>query len=395
MRILVLTPLLPDPRSSAGGALVMYEQLRRLARRHDVRLLSLVTAADLASGATDAIEAAGVESVLVPRDYARSRLLRQSALAVRWLAGGRPLRVEAFRSTAMQRTIAATVARERFDVVHVEDAAMGTYQFPSGVPRLLIEHEVRAGAGPAGAARRLTSDAARWPAYQRAVWRKFGAIQVFTERDARAIEDSAPDVRARVFVNPFGASIPSAQSVTDEAGREIVFVGGFQHLPNVDAARWLADDIFPEVLRSVPDARLTIVGSDPPRAVRSLAGPHVAVTGRVPDTDPYLRRAAVVAAPLREGGGMRVKVLQAMAMGKPVVATPLAAEGLRIDAGPPALRVAGTAQAFARALVELLASPIEQSALGARARAYVEREHDWDRYVARIETAYAALVSGG
>ena len=92
---------------------------------------------------------------------------------------------------------------------------------------------------------------------------------------------------------------------------------------------------------------------------------------------------------------MRVKVLQAMAMGKPLVATPLAAEGLRIDAGPPALRVAGTAQAFARALVELLASPIEQSALGARARAYVEREHDWDRYVARIETAYAALVSGG
>jgi glycosyltransferase involved in cell wall biosynthesis len=262
------------------------------------------------------------------------------------------------------------------------------------VPRLLIEHEVRADAATAGAARRLTSDGPRWPAYQRAVWRKFGAIQVFTERDARAIEHSAPDVRARVFVNPFGATIPSAGPVTDDAGREIVFVGGFQHPPNVDAALWLADEIFPGVLRSVPDARLTLVGNDPPRAVRLRAGPHVLVTGRVPDTEPYLRRAAVVAAPLREGGGMRVKVLQAMALGKPLVATPLAAEGLRIDAGPPALRIAGSAQAFAHALAELLASPMERSLLGAQARAYVEREHDWDRYVARIEAVYAALVSG-
>lgn len=394
MRILALTPLLPDPRSTAGGAIVMYEQLRRLARRHDVRLLSLVTAADLAVGAADAIRAAGVETVLVPRDYARMRILRQGALAVRWLAGGRPLRVEAFRSAALQRAIAAAAMAERFDVVHVEDAAMGTYHLPPEVPRLLIEHEVRDRAGPAGPARRMMSDALRWPAYQRAVWRKFDAIQVFTERDAHAIGQSAPEVRDRIFVNPFGATIGPAEAVTDEARREIVFVGGFQHLPNVDAALWLADDIFPEVLRSHPDARLTIVGSDPPRAVRSLAGPHVQVTGRVPDTDLYLRRAAVVAAPLREGGGMRVKVLQAMAMGKALVATPLAAEGLRIDAGPPALRIAATAQAFARALVELLASPIERSALGAQARAYVEREHDWDRYVGRIEAAYAALVSG-
>jgi glycosyltransferase involved in cell wall biosynthesis len=138
--------------------------------------------------------------------------------------------------------------------------------------------------------------------------------------------------------------------------------------------------------------RLTIVGSHPPREVRALARDNVVVTGRVPAVEPYLEQAAVVVAPVRMGGGMRLKVLQAMALGKAVVTTSIGAEGLAVGADRPPLAIADETAGFAGAVTRLLADEAERRVLGQSARAFVAANHSWSAYAERLEAMYSCLT---
>jgi glycosyltransferase involved in cell wall biosynthesis len=172
----------------------------------------------------------------------------------------------------------------------------------------------------------------------------------------------------------------------------IVFVGGFTHLPNVDAALWLAKEIMPLLRARHQGVQLSIVGSYPPEEIRRLADDDIFVTGRVPSVHEYLERAEVVLAPVRKGGGMRLKVLQAMALGKAVVTTPLGAQGLTVETQQPPLLVGTDADELARATAGLLAGEVERRALGRRARDFVARYHSWTAYGERLDAMYSELV---
>ena len=195
--------------------------------------------------------------------------------------------------------------------------------------------------------------------------RRMQAVVVFTERDERAL---APLAGATPLVR-VPLSAPARAHPLDPLGHAppaILFVGSFIHPPNVDAAMRLVADVFPRVRARHPEARLWIVGDQPPPALRAAADDRVVVTGRVPDVTPYLDGAAVVVAPLREGGGMRVKVLEALGAGKALVATPLAASGMGLTAGEHALLVE-TDEEIAEAIAELVEHPARRAALGAAA----------------------------
>ncbi|MGH7516845.1 MAG: glycosyltransferase family 4 protein, partial [Gemmatimonadales bacterium] len=263
-----------------------------------------------------------------------------------------------------------------------EDSAMGQYRYPAGVPSVFTEHELRA-ADPG-----WSLEAARWRRYQRAVWRRFDRVQVFTERDAAGLRRLAPDLAGRVRVNPFGVTLGPAPDAAAEREDELVFVGGFRHPPNVDAACWLAREILPLVRAHREGVHLSIVGADPPRTVRVLASDCVTVTGFVPDVAPFLDRAAVVVAPLRTGSGMRVKLLQALARGKAVVTTRLGAEGLAADAP---LLMADSSPEIAEAVSALLADAGARRMLGQRAREFVAEHHSWPGFAARLAVIYREL----
>ena len=130
------------------------------------------------------------------------------------------------------------------------------------------------------------------------------------------------------------------------------FVGGFQHPPNVDAMQWFVREVWPRIAERLPDARFHIVGSKMPDAIRRLAGERVEVHGHVPDLSPFLDRCRIAVAPLRYGAGVKGKVNQSMAHGQPVVATPIAVEGMHVVPGEDAL-VAESPDAFADAVVAL------------------------------------------
>ncbi len=400
MRVLLVT-LMP-PRAEAPGAIpvLLYATLTGLrARGHDVTVLTLF-GDDEERAAVDALRADGFVVHPVEHRRAAARGLGRATLATRWLRG-EPKRTLWFWEPAVQGAIDRVAAAEPFDVIQVEDSAMGVYRYPRAVPTLLIEYEVRVARRLSwrrvGAARRdrgllrgLTDelDWQRWPRYQRAVWRRFDRVQLFSTRDAAAARALAPDCEARLRVNPFGVVIPPA--VDEARGRPdtLLFVGNFLHPPNVDAARWMAAEILPRVHACRPDARLLIVGDDPHGLVRDLAGDRVELLGHVPSIVDVLSRAAVVVAPLRIGGGQRMKVLHAMAAGRAVVTTARGAEGLSaLDAAPP-LVVADDAPALAESAARLLADDAERRALGVRARAFVVEHASPDAYARRLARVY-------
>jgi glycosyltransferase involved in cell wall biosynthesis len=402
MRILMVTPMLPHLAATSGGAYVMHGQLVALAARHQVTLATFAGPDPVDREALDHLRTSGLEvhAIWRPAPVGFGRYQRRWRLASQWLRRGIPLRTLEFWEPSMQHILHRLMSETAFDLIQVEDNAMGNYGYQPGLPKVLTEHEVRVTplAGPAdGSANRLRralrqAEGRRWQRFQPAIWRRFDSLQVFTPRDAAAVQAMAPDLSTRLRINPFGVELAPAVNPRDEADGAVLFVGGFTHGPNVDAALWLGREIMPLLRASRPGVRLTVVGNQPPPAVRALAGEDIVVTGRVPTIEPYLRRAAVVLAPLRTGAGMRLKVLQAMAHGKAVVTTPLGAEGLSVASSEPPLVIASDAKEFADGALGLLSAEAARRQLGADARAFVARHHSWSAYQERLEALYQELM---
>lgn len=402
----MITSILPHPRTTSGGALVMYGQLTLLATRHEVTLASFAGTDSVEQRAIDDLRASGINVHHVWRSWPTGVDLWRKRLrdAFGWLRGDRPLRTLQFFDPSMQHRLDQLLREQQFDLLQVEDNAMGNYRFRTQIPTILTEHEVRStlqsdcqDGGKTTWIQQVLSEAERrrWEKYQPAVWRRFDRIQVFTPRDAAVIQEMTPELAGRVRINPFGVEVPPEVDPGCEEPGTVVFAGGFGHWPNVDAALWLGDEIMPLLRVLRPGVRLVIVGSDPTKAVQALASDDIVVTGRVPAVEPYLERAAVVLAPLRTGGGMRVKVLQAMALGKAVVTTPVGAEGLAIAGCQPPLEIAKGTEEFARATATLLGADDRRRVLGRRARAYVTEHYSWSAYGRRLDEMYAELQSMG
>ena len=368
---------------------MFYGLVEALATQHQVTVVCLAGASPTDRAGVDALSALGVTVVPVWRHPTSSAAVlgRRLRLGARWLTTGDPFRALKFHDRAVQTALDATVEEASaggrpFDLVQVEDSAMGQYRYPPGIPRVLTEHEVRLST-TAGSLR-----ARRWERYQRRVWQTCDRLIVFTDRDAAALRAIAPELATKTRVNPFGVALGAPPDRAREADDQLVFVGGFRHAPNGDAALWLVRSILPLIRARRPGARLTIVGADPPASVRALASEWVSVTGFVPDVHPYLEHAAVVIAPLRQGAGMRVKILQALARGKAVVTTSLGAEGLA--AGAP-VRIAESASGIADAAVALLADAPARRDLGDRARSFVAAHHSWAGFAERLAAVYREL----
>jgi glycosyltransferase involved in cell wall biosynthesis len=190
-----------------------------------------------------------------------------------------------------------------------------------------------------------------------------------------------PPVRGRVVVCPNG--VEPGEPVPPSEERLVVFVAQLGWAPNVDAATWFASEVWPLVRRSRPDARLALVGRDPSPPVKALADDTVEVTGSVPSVRPWLARAAVALAPLRAAGGSRLKILEALDAGRPVVATRLGAEGLEDLVGHGVV-VADDAPGLAAAVVELLDDPERAARLGRDGHEAVAARYGWDATLAPL-----------
>jgi sugar transferase (PEP-CTERM/EpsH1 system associated) len=204
------------------------------------------------------------------------------------------------------------------------------------------------------------------------------AVTLVSEAEAGLYRRFCSPGRVHAILN--GVDLEYFQpSPADEEELACVFVGALDYRPNVDAVRWFAEAIWPSVHRRVPGSKLWLVGRRPSAAVRALAGhAGVEIIGQVPDVRPWMTRASVVVAPLRIARGLQNKVLEALAMGKAVVASPPALAALRVRPGRHCLRASSHA-GWIKGVTRLLRDESHRFRLGSAGRRYVEEHHDWDR----------------
>jgi glycosyltransferase involved in cell wall biosynthesis len=221
--------------------------------------------------------------------------------------------------------------------------------------------------------------------------KRFSAVVVLTPGEADFLVRHAPGVS--VFSHAMGVDCdyfePGHEAPEDN---RVVLVGNFRHSPNASGAMWLLEEVWPRLRGLSPLAHLEIVGADPTPAMRAWDGrDNVRITGLVDDIRPHLSRAAVTVAPVFEGAGMRTKVLEAWAMGRPVVGTQLAFEGLSAT-GPDLCLVADDADSFAARIHQLLQDRESAKATGARARQIAASSFSWDAFAQFYENIYAAIL---
>jgi sugar transferase (PEP-CTERM/EpsH1 system associated) len=387
MKILFLCHRLPYP-PKRGGKIRPFNMIRHLARRHEVTVATLArSAAELAEGRDLARHCHEVHVGRISAAAGWGRFALHAASPF-------PSTFGYFHSPTLARTVRRLLATRDFDAILVHCSSMGPYvaghrgcrkimDFGDADSEKWLEYAATA-PFPVSAAFRLEGWKVR--RYERWLGAMFDACSVNAPREREIL---ASYVTTPIHVIPNGVDLdyfrPGRAPGQAYAPRRLVFTGNMSYKPNVEAVRHLVAEVLPRVRATFPDVELHIVGMDPTPAVRRLAdGERVVVTGRVDDVRPFLDAAAVSVAPLRVARGLQNKVLEAMAMRVPVVASPAAFNGISAVADHD-LVVADTPDRFATAVVRLLGDPARREEVAAAGLACVKRNHDWATLLARLE----------
>lgn len=397
IRLLVLmsfTPRLDAPH--AGRAMASF--LSRLADRHDVALVCFRADGDAPVDDVLIERCVVVEEVASPPTPSR---FRQRATRLAKLFTSRPDRVARTRSAAFVDRVRAVAEAFRPQVIQFEFVEMAQYAEVLGdvnAARVLVDHDPGFSAATdysesASGLRRLSRrlDAIAWKRFSRRVLSQVDRVVVFTDRDRDSVASLSGN--SRVVAIPFAVELP--ESPLDPGGAlppTVLFFGDYLHAPNADAALRLLRTIMPAVRRSHPDAVLELIGAHPTSAMTSSASTADLIPGTVPSLTPHLERAAVVAVPLRLGGGMRVKVLESLGAGKALVASQRALEGLAVEDGRHVLIAEEDAE-FADAIAGLLADDGRRASLATAARRWAECELGFERTVAAYAALYGELLA--
>ena len=399
LRLLLLVPFAPRLDAVHGGARVIAQLIGQLASRHRIALCYLRGADEPGVCAATRARCEVILEVALP--------IRGSLAADLWcerfsvwgqVLAGKPLWAVGRFTPEFTERVRSLVGSWQPDLVQIEYHIMGQY-LPAldecAAPRVLVQHE------PGYDAAHETLQFRHgwlmpylnwlaWQRFERTLLQRVQTVVVFTERDRRTLAGlcrTTPLVRI-----PLGAELPPAP--LDPIGSRplsLLFAGNYIHMPNLEAAIRLTDGIFPAVRAEFPETRLFIVGNHAPPQLQRRASDSVIVTGQVPDVTPYLDQAAVVLAPLRYGGGMRVKVLEALAAGKALVASRRAIEGLALTDGEQVV-LAESDEEFSAAVVDLLSHPERRAALSGGAHAWASANLRWEAVADAYDTLYQRLI---
>ena len=345
------------------------------------------------------------EVVLIPNPNGQGRAGKR-LLQLYSLLSPRSFERHLYSVPALQRSIDRLLLDRPFDVVNLEFPYLGYLDFrqaPPGTPVPVlaldaheIAYDLARQIGRRGGPARRVYGGLNWRKLrreERAVFRAADGIYACSAADAQRVRADVP--AARTAVVPNAADVEFFQprpSDPPSDGRTVVFFGLLSTVPNVDGVRFLAGEIWPRVLAARPQARCRIIGANAHPSVRAVAAPTVEVVGLVDDLRPHLAAAAAVVVPLRIGGGTRLKIVEAMAMGRPVVSTTLGAEG--IDAVPERdILIADDAAGFAEAVIRLIDDRELGTRLGHAARRLAVERYSWSVAAAGLERFYGELVA--
>jgi glycosyltransferase involved in cell wall biosynthesis len=403
MRILFISDSFPYPPDS-GVKVRDYNLIRRLADRCEVSLLAF---------AFNDMEEAGAQTMKQWCDtvevvrYRRQGLRRHLPGAIKCLWKGRPLSCQFMYSSEFASKLRRITTAHHFDLIQIDCTPMAPYR------ECLSEQPQNGSAGTRTALvfidvnahkfQRLFEHEQRlsmrlrwwldWQLMQRWEARYAGDFDMcvmMSDLDEQRVQHTNP--RLNTAVIPNGVDVITKQLLPERRGSaDLLLIGTLSHAPWADAVHYFHDRIFPLIKQVLPQARMVVVGSAPP-SIQALAGDDIVITGYVPDVQPYYEQAAVSVVPLRSGGGTRLKILESLAYGRPVVTTTVGSEGLKLCPDRDLL-VADDPLIFAQHTIRLLTEDTLRHSLAHQGRQTVERCYSWDVIADRLYTTYAQLCA--
>ena len=389
MEILYLAHRIPYPPNK-GDKIRSFHHVQHLAKSHNIHVACMV----------DDYE--DLEYVSPLRDMCQSvyavyqskhTMKCKSLLA---LATGAPLSVGSYQSGKFQDYVNSVLATQKIDVILMFSSVMAQYvQHVSGIPKVMDFVDVDSEKWkmyvgfhhfPLSWLYRLESR--RLARFEAEVARSCDCSILVTEEEAESLSKRVSGRRIVAVANGVDLSYFDSNGALSLSPNSpcLIFAGAMDYFPNIDAVRYFSSEIFPTIRESLPEVHFLIVGRNPPETVSELGSqPGISVIGSVPDMRPYLQKAWVSVAPLRIARGIQNKVLEAMAMGIPVVGTSSAFEGMKAkdDDG---IRIADTPREFALGVLTLLRDMALRQECSGQARRYVERCHRWDDHCSRLDT---------
>jgi sugar transferase (PEP-CTERM/EpsH1 system associated) len=381
-----------------GGKIRSYNILKQLAARHQITLFTFYPE----HPDDQHLRGNGffAKIVPVPLPLPPRRSLGEYLRSARMMAAGRPVTIDKFLYPEVRRRYAELLASATFDVVVCDFLVPGSLMhWKTPPPIILFTHNVEAQVWERHY--KVTSN----PIMKAACWLESRALAGVERRYVEgadhvvAVSENDRDAflqyvdAKRISVIPTGVDTeffrPSAEP---EQPNTLVFTGTMDWMPNEDGVVYFIDKVFPLIRRDAPDVAFWAVGRRPPRRMQALASSSVVVTGAVDDIRPYLSKAAVCVVPLRSGSGTRIKIFEAMAMGKAVISTTMGAEGLPVRHGDNIILADDPAD-FAHQVVQLLRDPGRRMQLGRAARQLVEENYGWASVAARFDQIIQTVVS--
>ena len=401
MNLLFLTPQIPFPPRQ-GTAIRNWGLISHLAARHQITLLTFVQAGD--APPAPELRAACSDITTVPSP-ARSPLDR-----ARTLLSAVPDLARRLWSPDFAAALRALLTAARYDLIQIEGLEMAPYlaAIRAAQPGARILYDAH-NAEYLIQERALEIDRrnpARWAAalysalqlprlrrFEAAACRQADAVTCVSEDDARSLRRLVGGLQPEVVANGIALADYQPAPATASGPPRLVFTGKMDYRPNIDAVLWFAEAILPRIRLRQPDAEFVVVGQRPAEAIQRRHGRNgMVVTGAVDDARPFIREAAVYVAPLRMGGGTRFKLLEAMALERPVVSTSVGAEGFTIQSGRE-LWLADDPAAFADAVLGLLTDRSRARALGQAGREFVRAHYTWSTIIPRLEAVHARLLA--
>ncbi len=397
MRILMLSATFPYPPSNGGTQVRTFNLLKYLHQRHEVTIATLKTP-EVNTAEIDALREYATEVVVFDRPPSPSKNLSAKLWrGIDFLRTGTPSGVRSSDSPELQAWIEQAVKDYKFDIITCEHSVNEIYIKPDWKTHIRTIVNVHSSVY-ATCKNQLETETAEKPArdrinlpllkrYEQRFSQKFSTVVVTTNDDAQQFKTFVPSTPIAIIPN--GVDFTDFPYRTkDPNNHNIIFIGAMDNLANIDAARFLSQEIFPEIRSRYPDSRLMLVGSRPVPEVLELAQlPNVIVTGAVESIAAHLHQASVCVIPMRTGFGIKNKTLEAMAAGTAVVASDRGLEGLEINIAQPVALRANQPHEYIAAITQLLDNISLRESLSQSARAYIERDFTWEQAGRRYEVA--------
>jgi glycosyltransferase involved in cell wall biosynthesis len=403
MRILFVTQIIPYPPH--GGVLQRgFNLLKELGAEHDVHLLAFHHPDELATPEAVAASKAALEQFCKQVEYfdlwpKRSPLHKLVAFAAGALYP-LPFSVLAQKNARLEARLRELCAQKAVDIVHLDTIGLAPLRkFCGSVPVVLAHHNIESQLMARRAQHEqsvfnrwyVATQAKRLTRYESQQATLFPLNITVSDADSRVLQEICPGAHAAAVPN--GVDTEYFKPLQTQQGPELIYTGGMNMFANRDAVEWFLDNIWPKIRSAVPDARFHAVGTRPSQKVIDAAAANIGVDapGFVDDVRPLVGRSAVYVVPLRVGGGTRLKMVDAMAQGKAIVATSLGAEGIEGENGHQFL-LADEPQVFADVVIRLLGDPAVRSQLGAAARLRAEERYAWPILGKRLASLYRQVI---